>query len=61
MSLASILITLLIICLVFGLLYWLLSLFPMPQPFKNFALGILILIVIILVIGMFFGGWVVRF
>jgi len=41
------LIQLLIIVIVLGLLYWLVTLLPLPAPFKNIALVIVILIAIV--------------
>lgn len=46
------LISLLILVIVFGLLYWALTLLPLPQPFRNIALVILILIFILVLLGM---------
>lgn len=39
--------TLFLILLIGGLLYWLVGLLPMPQPFKTGALVVLILIVVV--------------
>jgi hypothetical protein len=38
------LITLLVAVIVAGILYWIVQLMPMPQPFKNIAICILLLI-----------------
>jgi hypothetical protein len=45
------LISLLVLVIVFGLVYYLITLLPLPAPFKNVALIILILIAIILLLG----------
>lgn len=50
------LITLLIGVIVAGLIYYLLSLLPIPQPFKNVVMVIFILICIIWLLG-FTGIW----
>jgi hypothetical protein len=38
------LITLLVAVIVAGILYWIVTLLPLPQPFKNIAICILLLI-----------------
>lgn len=45
------LISLLIFIIIFGLLYWCVTLLPIPQPFRNVALVILILICIIVLLN----------
>ena len=45
------LVGLLIFVIVVGLLYWCVTLLPLPQPFKNIALVILILICIIFLLN----------
>jgi hypothetical protein len=45
------LVGLLIAVLIFGLIYWLWTLLPIPQPFKNVALAILIIIAIVWLLG----------
>jgi hypothetical protein len=47
----SILVTLLIIVLVVGIVFWILSLLPIPQPWLNVARAILGLIVLIWLIS----------
>jgi hypothetical protein len=41
------LLELLIAVIVMGLLYWLVTLLPIPQPFKNIAIVIIVLICIL--------------
>lgn len=41
------LITILILVIVAGLVYWLVQLLPIPQPFKNIALVVLLLAMIV--------------
>jgi hypothetical protein len=45
------LIGLLIFIIIVGLLYWCVTLLPIPQPFKNIALVIVILICIIFLLN----------
>ena len=50
------LIDLLILCLIAGLVYWILTLIPLPPPFKNVAIAIFLIIIVIILISMMFGG-----
>lgn len=54
----NLLITLLVLCLVGGLIYYLFTLLPIPDPFKTIALVVVIVIFIIVLLSMFFdlGG-----
>ena len=52
----SLLITLIVFCIVAGLVYWLLTLLPLPDPFKTIIIVAFILILILVLLGMFFGG-----
>ena len=57
------LIGLLVVILIVGCIYWLITLLPLPPPFKTVALVILILIVIIWLassLGAFGSGPVLR-
>lgn len=52
------LITLLLLILILGLIWWAVtSIVPIPQPFMKVAQVILVLIVVLLIIGIFFGGY----
>ena len=51
------LISLLVFALVAGLIYWLLTLLPIPEPIKKFVLAIFIVICIIWLLGTFVGGF----
>jgi len=51
----SILITLIILIIVFGLIWWLVGILPIPQPFKNVVIAILAVIGIIYLLGVAFG------
>jgi hypothetical protein len=52
----ELLVTILIWVLIGGLIWWLVSLIPLPPPFKQVALVILLLIGIILLIGLLYGS-----
>lgn len=45
------LIGLLVFVIILGLLYWCITLLPLPQPFKNIAIVILILICIVFLLN----------
>lgn len=47
----SFLVHLLVFILVAGLIYYVITLLPIPQPFKNVALAILCLILVIILLG----------
>lgn len=46
----SALISILVICLVFGLLYWLVSFIPLPNPFKQIATVAVLVVGVLLII-----------
>ncbi len=52
----SLLITLIIFCIIAGLIYYLLTLLPLPQPFKNIIMVAFICILILVLLGWLFGG-----
>jgi hypothetical protein len=55
------LITLLVAVIVIGLLYWIVQLMPLPQPFKNVALCIVLVIALLWLLsfaGVLPHGWV---
>jgi hypothetical protein len=49
------LIFILILCLVFGVLAWVIQQLPIPAPFGNIALAVLGLIFILIIIGVLLG------
>lgn len=51
------LISLIIVCIVFGLIYYLVTLLPIPAPFKRIIDIAFILIAILLLLG-YLGGYV---
>jgi hypothetical protein len=52
----GLLINLLVLLLICGLIYWIITLIPLPPPFKNIALIIFGIIVIIYLISMLTGN-----
>lgn len=52
----NVLISIIIICIVLGLLYWLVMMLPIPAPFKNIVNVAFILIAILVVLS-YFGGY----
>lgn len=54
--LISILISLLILCLVVAVIFWILSLLPVPQPFMNIAKAIVAIICLIWLLSMLGGA-----
>jgi len=47
----SILVSLIVVIIVLGLVYWLLTLLPIPQPFHNIIIVLFVLIAILVVVG----------
>lgn len=52
----SLLIDLIFVAIAGGLLYWIVSLLPIPQPFKQIALVCVLLICLLWLLSGFFGG-----
>lgn len=50
------LIYLLILCITFGLIYYIVTLLPLPQPFKNVAIIIVVLIMVLILLGVLLGA-----
>ena len=51
----SMLIWLLVLCLVFGVVVWIIQQLPLPPPFGNIAIAVLALIFVLILIGAFLG------
>lgn len=51
----GLLLSLFILVIVFGLLYWLVTLLPIPEPAKKIALAILIVFCVIYLLSFLFG------
>lgn len=50
------LVTLIVFCVIAGLIYYLLGLLPLPEPFKNIVIIAFICICILVLLGWLFGG-----
>lgn len=50
------LVSLLVVLVVFGLLFWLVSLLPLPGPWKQ-VVQVLSIIILILLVASYFLGW----
>jgi heme A synthase len=48
--------SLLVLVIVLGLIYWIVTLLPIPPPFKQVALVIVIVICLIYLLGILFGA-----
>lgn len=51
------LISLIVLCIVGGLLWYLVGMLPVPAPMKQVINICFILIMILVLLGVFFGGW----
>jgi hypothetical protein len=49
------LIYLVVLCIVFGLVYYIVTLLPIPQPFKNVAVIAVLLIFLLVLLAALFG------
>jgi len=47
----DLLIWIIVLCLIFGLIYWAMGILPIPAPFKNVALVALIVILILILLS----------
>jgi len=47
----SLLIDLLVLCLVFGVAYWIIGLLPLPAPFRQIALVVMALIFLLVLLN----------
>jgi hypothetical protein len=56
MPFLSILLSLLMMVLIFGAIYWVVGLLPFPEPFRKIALAIIGIIFLIYLIGMLLGA-----
>lgn len=48
--------SLLVMVIVLGLIYWILSLLPIPEPFKQIVLVVFCIICLVYLLGMLFGA-----
>lgn len=51
----SLLIWLLVLCLVFGVIVWVIQMIPLPSPFAQIAMAIVALIFILVLVSMLLG------
>jgi len=56
MNIVSLLVTVIILGLIFGILWWGINQIPMPAPFKSVAIGIFVLIVVLVLLGLLTGN-----
>lgn len=62
MTLVSVLIWIVILCIVFGLVYYIVTLLPLPEPFKRIAtIAVLLLFILVLVLFALGGISLPRF
>lgn len=47
----GLLINLLVLLIVFGIAYWIITILPLPEPFKQIAMVILLLILLLVVVA----------
>ena len=52
----ELLIQIVILCIVFGLIYYIVTLLPLPDPFKRIAMIAVLLIFILILLYSFLGG-----
>lgn len=50
------LVNLIILLVVMGLIYWLVTLIPLPEPFPNIIRVLAIIACVLVVLGVLFGG-----
>lgn len=48
--------SLLVLVIVLGLIYWIVTLLPLPAPFKQVALVIIIVVCLLYLLGILFGA-----
>jgi hypothetical protein len=56
MSLVGLLVSLLVLALIFGVAFWVLTLFRLPEPFGKVAQVILAVVFVLVLLGVIFGG-----
>jgi hypothetical protein len=52
----DLLIYLLVLCLIFGLIFWVIRQIPLPAPFASIAIAVIGVIFIIILLSMLVGG-----
>lgn len=56
MDLIGLLIDVIVFCIIGGLLYWLVMMLPIPEPFRTFIVVAVILIAILMLLSIVYGG-----
>jgi hypothetical protein len=56
MDIVGLLIDIVILAIVFGLVYWIVTLLPLPEPFKQIAVVAVLLIFLLVLLSVFLGG-----
>jgi hypothetical protein len=56
MDLITLLVYLFFFCIIGGVAYYIVTLLPLPEPFKNIAVICVLLILLLILISMFLGG-----
>lgn len=56
MDLIGLLVDIVILCIVGGLLYWIVTLLPIPDPFKTIAVVCVLVIFLIVLLSALVGG-----
>lgn len=60
----GLLVTILVLLVIFAIFYWIVTLIPLPQPFKQIAIAVLALIFVLVLLGAVGwigdGPWVIR-
>jgi hypothetical protein len=51
MNLIQLLIDILIFCVIGGIVYWIITLLPLPQPFKQIAVVVVLLILLLVALN----------
>ncbi len=52
----ELLINVLFFCIIGGVAYWIITLLPLPEPFKQIAVVCVLLIFLLVILSMFVGG-----
>lgn len=56
MNLINLIVTIIVIALVFGLVWWVLSQMPLPEPFRMVVNVLIGLLAVVILLGLLFGG-----
>jgi len=56
MNLINLLVTVLVLGLVFSIVYWVIGQINLPAPFRSVAIAVLGIIMVVVLLGLLFGG-----